>query len=472
MIVPVPQFTAPAYNGLSANDVDRCFNFYNASTPDGPVLVSRPGLTLFTTATNNLPCKGLYMTGDDRLFAVHGTKLYEINSAGTVTDRGTLSGLGDFVEMADNGIHLMIRGDSAGWTFTLSGNTLAQITDVNYPATTRGLAFRDSVFIVASYPTGRIYVSQLLDGTDWTPVSFATAEAKSDPLGGLASVGSNLYLIGSRTTETWYNTGNPAFTFQPINGGQIDVGVYYPWSIATLFDSVYFVSQSQGKQAIWSIGAGGPRKISTPYIDEQILGMTNIRGLAFSDSGNSFYVLSGYAGVFKSYAYNITNGTWSEWGSTMTTPKQWRVSSISPGFSGTEKILCGDYENGKIYYLSGNDDGGIDIVRQRIFGPIASNGKRIFHNQIRFEYEVKFDSAGTTSVAPLLAWSDDGGLTYSSSRTMTKTVTSTTTGQRVTSTENRLGSSTERYYRETFSGGLTGRIILKKCELDLQEGRF
>lgn len=472
MIVPVPQFTQPAYTEGTANSAAQgCVNLVVERSGDESILVTRPGLTLFTTATNNQPCKGMY-TAMDRIFSVHSTKLYEIASNGTVTDRGTLSGLGDFVEMADNGSQLMIRGDTAGWIFTLGTNVLTQITDLNYPAVTRGLVSKDSYFIVTSYPTGRIYVSALSDGTDWTPVSFATAEEDGDYLGGLATLGQELYLIGTRTTERWYNTGNPSFTFERVNGGTFNVGTYYPWSIAKQFDSIFLVAESHGHNVVWRLNGGGQQRISTPFIEKSIRNLNPIRGICVSDNGHSYYVLSSYSANKQSWAYDLSTGTWSQWSSYKNSnQEQWRINASTPGFGGTTQYnLCGDSENGKIYYLTGNDEVGVDITRTRIFGPIRSGSKRVFHKQIRFEFEAAYDS-GASSISALLSWSDDGGLTYSSAITLTKTITNTTSGQRITMLQNRLGPSIERVYKLVFVGP-TARLILKKCELDLEEGRF
>ncbi len=130
--------------------------------------------------------------------------------------------------------------------------------------------------------------------------------------------------------------------------------------------------------------------------------------------------------------------------------------------------------DGKIYAVDPdyNRENGTTIVRTVAFGPVESgNTKRVFHNQIRFEIEIEYDASGTTSLAPTLDWTDNNGLTYSTPITITKTVVSSATGQRVLLAANRLGSSACRYYRLIFSGP-SAKLILKKCEIELSEGRF
>lgn len=484
MIVPVPQFTTPAYNDRTSNNVQRMMNWFPEQTPDGWNLVSYPGYSLLTTAPNNAACRGAYFTSTGVLFAVHGNTVYEIQNGVTYSSRGTISTSSGSVSFADNGAQLLIIANGTnGYTLTISSGSPTLISDGNFPTNPIGAAFCDGYFIVCKTNSGIFYLSQLLDGTDWTPSQFATAEYSGDYLLRVLRIGSQIILFGSKTIEPWYNTGNASFPFERVNGGILNVGLAFqgvpgePTSLATINETAFFVGAgSAGGRGIFEYGPGGLKKISTQLIESLIWGDSydtethEFSGYCYSHEGQFYYCLANYnnGGLL---VYDITAGAWLESVSSGTTPD---IITIVNGFYeiGRQPIAF-NVANGKIYEIKRhyNTNEGTAISRVRIFGPIKSNSKRVFHRQIRIELEIAFDATGTTSIAPTLDWSDDGGLTYSTAITMTKTVTNTTTGQRVVLTANRLGSSSERYYRLTGPSN-AAKIILKKCELDLQEGRF
>lgn len=474
MIVPIPQFTAPSYGDRTLNAVQTMRNWYPEKAPSGYVLVSAPGSKLIGTVANDAACRDSYYASTGQCFALNGNTLYEVSSGGTSASRGTISTSTGGVCMADNGITLfLVVNGTNGYTMTLASGSPAAIADANFPAAPQGAAFIDGYFVTCKGASGRFYLSQLYDGTDWTPVQFATAESLGDNLINVKNIGNELWLFGEKSVEVWYNTGNADFPFERINGKIYDIGLAAQYSVGIMDNSVYFIGSSQaGRGAVWAITGGQLTRVSTPYIESLTSGTytPNWEGYCYRYDGHAFYALNNRSSG-GSYVFDITEGAWFD---RSALDSNHPVKKILNAFSNSGEPPYGfDATTGKIYEIRPeyNSENGTAISRIRIFGPIESNTKRVFHSQIRIEAEVKYDAIGTTSISATLDWTDDGGLTYSTARTMTRTVTSSTTGQRVIFTENRLGSSPSRYYRLTFTGP-AAKLVLKKCELDLQEGRF
>ena len=86
------QFTSGTYTSWSGNvDAERAINFYPeiVESPQGKNKVAyygTPGLTTFMTLGTS-PVRALW-AGEDRLFAVAGSKLYEVFAGGTATNLG------------------------------------------------------------------------------------------------------------------------------------------------------------------------------------------------------------------------------------------------------------------------------------------------------------------------------------------------------------------------------------------------
>lgn len=499
---PVPQFTAPSYGDRTNNEIQSCINLYPEKTVNGYQLISTPGLGLWGTATNNQACRGAYYSSTGKLFSAHADTIYEWTSAGVPTSRGTLSGwIGgtDPLYFADNGTQLFIvdagGSSGAGYTLVMTAGVVTIVADVNYPLSSM-VTFQDGYFIVSKIGTGEFYLSKLYDGTSWTPIQFATAESKGDPLVGVFSNGSNLYLIGTKTIEIWYNTGNSSFPFQRINGTTIQFGTVIGTRIGNLNGVLYFLGSSVGgKGTVWSLAGTTPQQISSAYIgslfenEQQVpSGSAKLIGFCYSIDGHSFFQMNGI-NTQRTFVFDINETSWFQKQSLIsaqylndrifTCLNAFEINSAS---SNVTKCIAFDNYDGRAYTVgtkvSGggggnyNSEDGTAIKRTRIFGPIESNTKKLFHYQIRIEADVQMDNQGASTVSASLDWTDNNGQSYSTALTLTASIVNTSQiGQRILWVANRLGSSPSRYYRLTLTGP-AAKIILKKCELDAKEGRF
>jgi stabilization protein len=118
---------------LSA-DAQRSLNIYPANLESGSgkspaALIGTPGLSLHCTLPTT-PGRGLW-AGEQRLFAVSGSRFYEIFSNGTYNDRGDVGNDGRPVQILPNGNQVMIVSNGQVWIDT--GTAIMQPT---YPGLT------------------------------------------------------------------------------------------------------------------------------------------------------------------------------------------------------------------------------------------------------------------------------------------------------------------------------------------------
>jgi hypothetical protein len=93
---------------------------------DKIIIRGTPGLQRVVTLPNNLPVRGVCVA-NNLLYVVAGFILYSINTSNNIIVIGSVSPGTAAIEMATNGISLIIVDGIAGWVYTFATNTLAKI---------------------------------------------------------------------------------------------------------------------------------------------------------------------------------------------------------------------------------------------------------------------------------------------------------------------------------------------------------
>jgi hypothetical protein len=464
--VLIPEFTAPSYGDRTLNDVQRCVNWHPEKTPEGWQIVTDPGLALAYTITGNEPSRGWHKASNGTVYSVHGNKLYELSTV-SATDRGTLSTSSGKVYFADDGTTLLISAPSTSYTMPFATNVMASISDANFVGEGFPVTCIDGYFV--STDGSDFYLSALGDPADWTPVVSDAPDPRGGSLEFLHATSDNLILFQRKNIERWYNTGNVDFTFERITGSTISLGMPdVAQSFAARGQTFYFQSQGDGVEpGIYEMGPAGLKKISTPFIDGKSLGA--LSAFCYELDGHAVYQINF---ALTSFCYDIAGGYWWEKSSNISgSYSKNQLLAIINRNAGTSPLGL-DSENGNVYLVSigANDEAGTAIQRIRDFGPIGDGTTLIRHDRIEILLEADHDSSASYTLSGVLTWSDNGGLTFSSGITLSKAITSGTTGQLVRLYANRLGSSRKRIYRWTMTGP-AARLVLKTCDLALQGGR-
>ncbi|MGH7745015.1 MAG: hypothetical protein ACREQ5_09480, partial [Candidatus Dormibacteria bacterium] len=242
-------------------------------------------------------------------------------------------------------------------------------------------------------------------------LNFATKSGNADPIAGMVVFQRQLWLIGTQTSEIWYDVGGTV-TFQRLQGPYNELGCIAPDTIATSDEAVYFVATSQrsGPYVVRSYGNSTQRVSSLPV--DLALGsygqsLISATGFTYNQDGSSFYAINPKNGT-SSWYFDETMATllgamapaWAE--RTYTLPPGTPVGyGLAPGvevrhladnhwFYANQYHLVGDYNSPNVYFFdfSNGTDNNAWITRTRQAPHVASERNRIFYYNFRLICQV------------------------------------------------------------------------------------
>lgn len=446
-------FIGGAYTTRSSNlNAQVCQNYYVEIDKMGaknPIsLVGCPGLIEWLDPSNQKEVRAFTLYGD-YLIAIVGNTVYQINAAKIKTTLGTIGTDSGWVDISHDGVYMGIYDGTGAWSY--DGTTYATITDADLPDVS-GATSQDGYHIVSREGTDQFFISDQDNVTSWDATNFATAESSGDTLVSPISVKNQVWLLGQRTTEVWYNSGE-TFPFNRNPGGVLGIGCGAKRSIGINEDILFWLDNKFRVV----VGKGiATEPVSTYQIDYQIGQLTrkdDAVGFCYTQEGHDFYEIS-FPTDNKTFCYDITTALWHTRASGALDLRSRANCAVL--FDG--KVLVGDYENGKIYEysLSAYDDDGT-VKRAIRTGQVVHNKQqRMFCNYLEIDMETGIGNATVTDPQIVLQWSDDGGHTWSNEHWKSLGAV----GEYKTRVRwNRLGYSRNRIFRTIVSDAVKRNII-------------
>lgn len=381
-------------------------------------LLATPGLFLFATCGTG-PVRGEFAASNGRCFVVSGATLYEITSAGVATSRGTLTSSSGIVSIEENGLQLMICDGTLGYIFTYATNAFLQITDVDFPSAGT-VTFIDGYFVINKNSSGAFYISSLYDGLTWAALDFATAESSPDDLLRVLNAVGQLWLLGSKTTEIYTNTGANNFPFERVSGAKLEVGILAPHTATAVDNSLFWVGRdNKGSGIVYRANGYTPQRISTTPIELLIQAAptpTTLRADTYQQDGSTIYRITG-GGMSTTLNYDIGAQVWFETAYLNTAGVFEAHLGISSMFA-FGKTLVGSRVDGSVYEMSPNynTDNGATIAHVRRFQHLSDESKRTRYSQLEIGFESGVGNQSDPASDPVvsLRLSRDGGRTWSS----------------------------------------------------------
>jgi hypothetical protein len=302
--VRLPNFCGGSCPEASVNaSAERTRNLYphviaGGQPPNNPILYRIPGLRTFATLGGDSTRGCLEING--RAFAVAGDTFYEIASDGTETAYGPAVMEDDNpATLSSNGTagdQIFVTSGGYGYIFDLTANTITEIADSDFPQGEAKMgAFVDGYFVVLNSTTGAFQLSALEDGTAWDALDVGQVSTSSDLVKALIVHDRQIWLFGGSTTSIWYNSGNSAFPFEPINNILHQGIVGDGWSAQRMDNTVFWVGKNEhGAGVLYRGQQGAPQRVSTHAIEQIWNGYTSIDDcVAYTEQwlGHSFYHL-------------------------------------------------------------------------------------------------------------------------------------------------------------------------------------
>lgn len=414
-IIDVP-FVGPSYHMKDwAVDCQRTLNLYpqtveSGNAPQVSALLPTPGLIAKYELSG--PVRGLY-TLSEGMLAVVGNKLFLLKNE--ALEIGNVYG-NNLVKFADNRIDVLIIGEPDTYIFNLESKKLTTLTGGGFLGAT-DVTFLDSRFIVLNPASDQIQWSGLLN-TDFTALSYATAEANSDKLVRIFTQNGQLWLIGERTTEIWHSTGNTDQPFLRVSGAYINCGCIAKNSLAQFGTGLIWLSQTDvGQGQVVMTEGYQVKRISNHAMEQEFAGYDRLDdavAYSYQQEGHSFYVLS-FPKANKTWCFDGSTGMWHERSYyNLDAQHERHRSQVHCFYKG--KHYVGDHTNGIIYELSldAETDNGRLIMRERITPVINPQAQRLIFDEL----EVLIQAGQKSNREPIvmLDWSDDHGQTWSFDR--------------------------------------------------------
>lgn len=405
-------------------DAQRCLNLYPEKNPEGSEVPYThypvPGKTLLGTGTAG-GTRGAYTATNGQLFVAIGSTIYAVSAAYTFTSVGALTTSSGPVSMKDNGTTMIVvDGSSVGVRVTLGSNSSSQITsatDSNWRGADR-VDYLDGYFICNVPGTRQWFISDLQAATFTNPLYFASKEGNSDLLQTVAVVHREAWLIGSDTTEVWFDAGNVDFPLQRMPGVFIQHGCAAKGSLATFDLSLFWLGRDpQGQFVAFHVANYEAKRISTHAIETMWSSYATVSdaiGYCYQQQGHVFYVLH-FPTADATWAYDLSTGFWHQRGSMGTNGIIHRDIGNCHALAYGKNIV-GDCSNGNLYALDQNNfsENGAAMLFLRSFPTIDIEDRRVFYTKLTLDMQtgVGLSSGLWQNPTVNVRWSDDGGYTW------------------------------------------------------------
>jgi hypothetical protein len=363
-------------------------------------------------------------------------------------------------------------GSNASETITLSIPQFGTLTDPGFLGASR-IAFIEG-WLIFNQPATRTFFT-----TGPTPytinfpgTSFALKDSSTDNLITLFENDRELWLIGERTSEVWYNAGNStgvSFSRVPAVGPQIGCSAQH--SISRMGPSLVWLAQNeQGQNVVVQTNQYAFDRISNHAIETAIASyplVSDAIGYVYEEGGHVFYVLT-FPTADVTWVYDMTASegygkpTWHQRASYNSATGQFHRHRGNCFMNFQNLRLVGDYQTGQIHQMSRAyyTDNGSVLKSQRRAKPIwdKSNRERIFHASLQVEFTpgVGVQSGQGSTPEAMLRWSDDGGFTWSNEHWQSIGAAGYTKNR---AKWNRLGASRDRIYELNFTDPVPRDVI-------------
>ena len=412
-----------SYVARSVNAADsRMVNLYPEATPapegNEPAYLNRaPGLRKLATVGTG-PIRGLWAYGD-YAYAVSGARLYRIDTNWTVTPIGGVSGTGP-VSMVDNGTQLFIAANPDGYIYDAATEAYAEITDVDFPGAVT-VGYLDGYFIFQEPNSDRFWTSELLDGTQIDPLSFASAEGMPDRLISLFVDHREVWLFGTQSVEVWYDAGTTPFPLARIQGAVNEIGCAATYSVAKMDNSLFWLgSDARGQGVVFRAQGYTGQRISTHAVEYAIQSYGTISdaiAFTYQQDGHAFYVLT-FPTAQKTWVFDVATQAWHERAGFANGQFIRHRANCQMFFN--NEVVVGDFQNGKIYAYDldvfADDNLPQKWLRSWRALPTGQNNlKRTAQHTLQLECEtgVGLITGQGNDPQVMMRWSDDGGHTWS-----------------------------------------------------------
>lgn len=346
--------------------------------------------------------------------------------------------------------------------FTVTIPVFGQITDPAFLPAAR-VAFIEG-WLIFSQPGTRTFFTNattpytlLFDGG-----FYALKDSSSDNLVTLFENNRELWLVGERTSEVWYDAGGVNFAFSRIPGIGPQIGCAAPHSITRVGPNlIWFAGNEQGENLVVETNQYSWVRVSNHAVEKEWASYPVVEdaiGYAYEEDGHFFYVLT-FPTADRTWVLDAKTQMWHERASFDPVAGVYHRHRSNCFVNLSDVRLVGDYTSGQIHQMSRRfySDAGAPLRCQRRAPHVwrASTGGsasryRVFHGWLQCEFTPGVGLAAGQGQNPqaMLRWSNDGGFTWSNEHWTTIGAQGQTRNRAIW---RRLGRARDRVYELNYS---------------------
>lgn len=386
----------------------------------------------------------------------------------TVGSLLTNSGQVSIRDNATGGIAVIVDGPH-GYVYNISGKTVTRITDSAFLGADV-VAFIDGWFVFNQPATQKFYSSPLywngtntIDGT-----YYALKDSSADNLVTLIENQRELWVVGERTTEVWYDAGNQYFPFSRLQGAALQVGCAAKHSIVRTGTGqgsqglIWLANSERGTCAVVMTQGYSTVTISTPavgYAISQYPVVSDAFAYIYTEEAHEFYVLT-FPTANVTWVYDLTTDMWHKRARYDTTAGTFNRHRGNCFVNFANQRLIGDYANGQIYRMSRKvyADGPDPLVSLRRTAHVWDRGERnrVRQSRLQVEFTPGIDTPQGLDPQMMLRWSNDGGSTWQNTHYIGIGKAGETTRRAI---KRRLGAARDRVYEVRVSDAVNRDIV-------------
>jgi hypothetical protein len=344
------------------------------------------------------------------VYALTGDSLFQINHNGTSIYLGHTSVSTNGCSIENNGTTICWVDGVTGWTYNTTTG-VHQIVDKNFfPSTT--VTYYDTYFVFARRGTQQFFISP----PQWNGIDplngamFASKEATSDLIVGIANSHQQLFIFGEKRGEVWYDAGNPApqFPFQRSFGAMVQRGLMAPYTLVLEDNTLFFLGDDL---IFYRLEGFVPQRMSNHAIETQwqkYRGLYYTKAFSYTVLGHKMIALT-FPEAHATWVLDLATKRWHEresWTADNhdSSIGRWRVNCVlnnSSSITQYPDLLMGDSLSGRIDQLNNNTftEFGATMRALVIGPPLHSDRRRVFLR--KFELDVE-SGVGAPYTAQLL----------------------------------------------------------------------
>lgn len=309
---------------------------------------------------------------------------------------------------------LVSQGQMWGLPFTVLPDTDGPFDDAV------GIDIVDNTFIYSSNQADQLFAQSDILSPLTNGASSIAKDSSPDPTVGIKILNRDVFVFGQHTTEVWVNTGPAEListtTLQKLPGATSQEGTIAFNTVARTGNSLAYLSSNlRGSSQVVLLNGYIPQRISTHAVENSIANqiVTDAFAFTYQLAGHECYVIT-FPSINLTWVYDLATQLWHKWLRWDEGSSTFMRHRSNCAVQFNDKVLIGDYLNGKLYELRVDQytDDGEAIHRLRRTPHLVADYKQTYVSALQI-YFASGLALPNRNPRAMLRWSNNGGASWS-----------------------------------------------------------